>query len=193
MLYQGEKTVYRNLQTDLAWVETENGSRWETVYHDFPATGDWRVIYEIQDLEGFWSLPGVGRVRVEEIIPPCATPPCVSARFDQNVYRTGQALQFDLETHGQTTYDVYAAILFPHGSFVTFRHSREPSLPYTIFPWREAVLLRDTNYFPILQFDALPQGLPLGQYQGCGGLLTAGDDPWKGKWAALDCVGFRVE
>ncbi|WP_103918350.1 hypothetical protein [Candidatus Venteria ishoeyi] len=148
------------------------------------------MLYEAQGLGGTWSEAVAGEVQATGV----ATPITVRAILNQSSYSSGEQLRFDLTLNAtdETTCDVYAAILFPGGYFVTIRYPYEFSLPDTIIPYQQAINANPSKTLNILDLQ-LPPGLRPGGYQVCGVASRTGDDPWDAaNWLSFNCQGFEL-
>ncbi len=185
--YAGEETDFGRVEVKLLYNGAQD--RFEVVHH-FNQSGIWKALYQAQGLDGTWSEQMAGEIQAAEISKPAS----VSALLNQSAYAVGEPLRFDLLLNAtdETAYDVYAAILFPAGYFVTIRYPLEFSLPGTIIPYQSALRFAPSKTLNILDFP-LPAGLPTGTYGGCGVLSPAAHDPWDlAAWVDFQCANFEL-
>ncbi len=185
--YAGEETDFGRVEIELLYNGAQ--SRFEQVYH-FNQGGLWKLLYQVQGLDGTWSAQVAGEVQAPDLIKPAT----VKALLNQSAYAVGEPLRFDLSLNAAdaTAYDVYAAILFPAGYFVTIRYPLEFSLPGTIIPYQSAFSFAPAKTLSILDFP-LPSGLPTGMYGVCGVVSPAGHDPWDvPAWVDSHCENFEL-
>ncbi|RKZ93591.1 MAG: hypothetical protein DRR19_00755 [Candidatus Parabeggiatoa sp. nov. 1] len=187
--YQGEATQFNREEVDMGYNQYQE--RYELRYPNFRESGTWKVIYQAQNPNGEWSENAFGEVQaggVEQMVT-------IDATLNQSAYRIGEQLRFTLETNGEPNgnfYDLYAAIVFPQGYFITIHYPLNFSLPDTIQVYRTQLDLTGQQTFSILDL-ILPVGLKPGMYQGCGVVTAENADPWQQEnWLALDCQPFEI-
>jgi len=122
--------------------------------------------------------------------------PKLEVTFNKSVYQTGDRFSFNLATYApedEDVYDLYAALIFPEGYFVTFgNHQFAMHFPGTIMPYQTQVTLQTLQYSTVTDIT-LARGISAGEYTGCGILTPAGTDPWEpDNRAALVCETFTV-
>jgi hypothetical protein len=187
--YQGEDTDFYREELEMSYLQ----ERYVTFYSHFRQAGQWRVLYQAQGEDGTWSNNRFGEVQAHGDFPAVV----VTARMNQSAYQIGDYLSFKLNLNAEMTqpgpYDLYGAILFPPGYFVTIAYPMIPSLPGVIQPYRQAVTLSQPKTFGILELD-LPPGLPIGTYSGCGVVMEPGQmpEPQQRNWIDIDCAGFEL-
>ncbi len=185
--YAGEDTDFGRIELDMGYNSVQ--ARFEAV-QPFNQAGLWKVLYQAQGLDGTWSEQVNGEVQL-------ATLKAVSiqAVLNQSIYRVGEQLRFDVQLNAldDTTYDVYAAIIFPAGYFVTLRYPLEFSLPGTIIPYQSELSFNPSKHLNMMDL-ALPPGLQPGTYSVCGALSPAGNDPWDmAAWVDFHCADFDLK
>ncbi|RKZ75026.1 MAG: hypothetical protein DRR19_29635 [Candidatus Parabeggiatoa sp. nov. 1] len=188
--YQGEGTDFGREELDLGYNPVQD--RYEAVYSHFRQGGQWRILYQAQGQDGTWSDSGVGEVQASGVLAPVT----VTARMNQSSYQIGEYLSFKLDIKAELTqpgpYDVYAAIVFPPGYFVTIAYPISFSLPGAIQVYRNEVMVSEPKTFSILDLE-IPQGIAPGTYNGCGVVAAAGSDPWQEtNWIDIHCKDFLV-
>ncbi|SEH08192.1 Uncharacterised protein [Candidatus Venteria ishoeyi] len=186
--YAGDSTDFGRIVLEMGYNPVQD--RFEAVYSAFHQAGAWSLLYEAQGLDGTWSEAVAGEVQATGITSPVT----VRAILNQSVYSAGEQLRFDLSLNAtdETAYDVYAAILFPGGYFVSIRYPYEFSLPDTIIPYQQAISANPPKTLSILDLQ-LPPGLRPGNYQVCGIVSHADSNPWDvAGWLSVNCQGFGM-
>ncbi len=115
---------YLGQDTDFSRIELEMGysapqQRYEAVYHGFcREAGDWRIRYQVQNHEGAWSEVAEGVVTVPTACPSAT----VKMLLNSNRYTTADQIRLDMELNGRASVDLYVAILFPDGYYITIAY-----------------------------------------------------------------------
>jgi len=185
--YQGEATNFERQETIMTYQAERN--RYETVYSDFNRTGSWQIMYQAQGLDGTWSEKLTGEVQASGIS-------ALTVRLNKSNYQIGNRFRFMLDIseipNTPSPYDLYAAIIFPAGYFVTINYPLNISLPGTIQAYHKNVKINSSKSFPIIDIN-LPPGLATGKYNTCGIITTPETDPWNNaNWLAQDCKIFEL-
>ncbi|MCK5719440.1 MAG: hypothetical protein KAH84_05745, partial [Thiomargarita sp.] len=180
--YQGENTNFEREEIDMFY----NDGRYITL-HTFSQAGIWRILYQAQGTDGSWSDNAFGEVQASDA-------KTITARMNQSTYQIGENISFKLDLNENPNqlipYDIYAALIFPQGYFMTITHPLTFNLPGTIQAYRQNITGSQT--FPIFNLE-LPQGLTLGIYNGCGIITSAGNDPWQMEnWIDWHCQTFEL-
>ncbi|RKZ92742.1 MAG: hypothetical protein DRR19_03250 [Candidatus Parabeggiatoa sp. nov. 1] len=186
--YQGEATEFNREEVAMSYLQ----DRYVAVYSQFRKAGTWRVLYQAQGEDGTWSSNRFGEVEASGDFSQVV----VTARMNQSAYQIGDYLSFKVDLNAEINqpgpYDIYGAIVFPQGYFVTFAYPMTPSLPGVALPYRQAVEVSQPKTLSILDLD-LPAGLDFGSYQACGVVTETGDDPMQSEnWIDIDCAGFEL-
>jgi len=187
--YQGEDTFLGREELAMGYNPVQK--RYEAVYSHFRQNGKWRVMYQAQGFDGIWSDAKFGEVEASG-----GSPISVMARMNQSAYRIGEYFSFRLDINADPAqpgpYDVYAAIVFPAGHYVTIAPPLILSFPGAIQVYRSDVMVNEPKTFSIIDLE-LPQGLELGNYSSCGVITTAGADPWEqSNWIDIHCQAFEL-
>ena len=133
-----------------------------------------------EELDGFPNCP---------VNPLSAT---VKMLLNQSRYTTGNPLHLDMEVNGKAKVDLYVAIVFPDGTFITIAYPFGISWPNTIQVYQPNVEIAGQKTYAIMGFP-LPGDIAKGQYQAYGVLVTAGTDPHdQNNWIHLDYEEFEV-
>jgi len=185
--YQGEETDFGRIGVELLYNAAQD--RFELMYPSFNQGGMWRIVYEVQGLDGTWSNKVMGEVNASGVTKPVI----VNAKVNQSTYKVGERLRFDLILKSNNTelYDIYAAIIFPNGSYVTLGYPDKTGLPNTIIPYQVGISINISKTVSILDL-ALPEGLMPGMYQTCGVMLPTGHNPWDSAAWVIDCKAFEL-
>ena len=98
-----------------------------------------------------------------------------------------------MELNGQSSVDLYVAILFPDGDYITIAYPLTFGWPGQIQTYQPQVEITDPKTYQILDIQ-LPSGIPTGSYKACGILVQAGNqqpsDP--NHWIHSHCADFEV-
>ncbi|WP_069473727.1 C13 family peptidase [Candidatus Marithrix sp. Canyon 246] len=186
--YQGEATNFQRQETIMTYQAERN--RYETVYSGFNRTGTWQISYQAQGIDGTWSDKLTGEVQASGTS-------ALTVRLNQSSYKIGNRFRFMLDINEvpntPSPYDLYAAIIFPAGYFVTISYPLNINLPGTIQTYHKKVKINSTKSFPIIDIN-LPPGLATGKYNTCGIITTPETDPWNNaNWLAQDCKIFELK
>ena len=184
--YQGEDTDFSRIELPMQYNPVEEN--YGVKYDGFCAkSGSWQILYQAQDTEGVWSEMVQGEVQAAECLS--AT---VKMQLNQSRYTTGNPLLLDMEVNGQAQADLYVAIFFPEGFFITIAYPFSISFPNTIQVYQPNVEIAGQKTYNIIDFP-LPNDIAKGQYQTYGVLVTAGTDPYDQKnWIHFDNEVFEV-
>jgi len=184
--YQGEDTDFNRLELDLIYNPAQD--RYEVVYDGFCANaGLWQILYQAQDIDGVWS-----EIMQGEVQAPNCLPISTKMLLNQSRYTTGNPLHLDMEVNGNATVDLYVAIIFPDGTFITITYPFEISWPNTIQVYQPNVEIAGQKTNTIMDFP-LPADIAKGQYQAYGALVSAGADPHdQSNWIHFNGAVFEV-
>jgi len=182
--YRGEETDFGREELALIYNPAQN--RHEIVYDGFCTEGTWQIQYQAQNTEGLWS--DVVKVRVEAHNCSIVT---TQMLLNQNRYTTNEQLRLDMEVKGNAEVDLYAAIVFPDGDFMTIAYPLYFSWPNAIQPYQTNVIIDGKKTYQIMDFP-VPANVDLGKYQACGVLIGAGNDSDQSNWLHLHCNDFEV-
>jgi PKD repeat protein len=184
--YQGEATDFGREEINLIYNAAQD--RYEIVYDGFWTKGLWRILYQAQNTEGVWSDIVPGEVQAQGT----AREATVKMILNQSRYTPGDALRLDMVVNGKVMVDLYVAIVFPDGDFMTLAYPLAFSWPNTIQVYQPNVAITGQQTFSIMDFP-LPTGVAKGPYKACGVLVKANSDPNdRGNWIHIDCPGFEV-
>ncbi len=183
--YQGDNTVFERIEVEMDSIS----NRYAAAYNGFYQAGVWRVMYQAQGLDGTWSDTAFGEVQASGV-------GLIVARMNQSSYQIGEHWSFKLDINATAAqpgpYDIYAAIIFPTGYYITLSYSSSgPILPGAVNAYRENVPFEEPKSLSILDLD-LPVGIELGTYQACGVLTAAGNEPIAENWVGVHCQDFEV-
>jgi len=163
--------------------------RYENVYKNFFIKGVWKIIYQAQSKKNMWSDIKFGEVQAEGRTLAVT----VKMLLNQGSYTTKDAVHVDMRVDGKSLIDLYVALIFPNGSFVTIKYPLEFSLPKSIQAYKKNVNFTKQQTFPIMRIP-MPEGISKGDYQFCGVLVKAGFDAKKPEnWIHYDCEGFKLK
>ena len=187
--YQGEQTKFGGTQIEMRYNPVQD--RYEAVYKNFRQPGEWKIKYQVQGNQGFWSDTATGIVQAAGV----STPVTIQISFNQPSYQIGEELRINITTNGieeQNNYDLYLAIIYPQGFYQTI------TSPFNLSPvdarqaYQSELNLSGEQNFSIPQFE-IPTGWKKGQYFGCGVIMTAKGDPWEStNWISFDCKEFSL-
>jgi len=109
-------------------------------------------------------------------------------------YTGGDLLRLDMTVNSNAAVDLYVAIVFPDGYFITVvAYLLNFSWPNAIQVYQPNVKIAGQQTFAIMNFP-VPNGIALGGYAVCGVLVQAGSDPNdRNHWIHKDCLGFEIE
>jgi hypothetical protein len=112
--------------------------------------------------------------------------------INQSNYTAGEQLRLDMEVNGNTTLDLYVAIMFPDGLFMTIAYPLNFSWPNTIQPYQTNITVTNQTSYPIMNFP-LPSSVSSGKYQACGVITETGKNPnEQNNWLHIHCADFAV-
>jgi Leucine-rich repeat (LRR) protein len=127
--------------------------------------------------------------------PNCPVSPLsatVKMQLNQSRYTTSNPLHLDMQVNGQAMIDLYVAIVFPSGHFMTIAYPLALSQLNAIQIYQPAVEIVGQKTYPIIDIS-LPAGITAGGYQACGVLVLAGAEPMDtNNWIDSHCAGFEV-
>ncbi|MDM8560308.1 hypothetical protein, partial [Candidatus Parabeggiatoa sp. HSG14] len=184
--YQGEDTDFNRIEIPMLYNAVEDN--YGVKYDGFCAkAGLWQILYQAQDKEGVWSEIVQGEVQA----PKCSIA-TVKMQLNQSRYTTGNPLRLDMQVNRQAVVDLYVAIVFPDGNFMTIAYPLAFSWPNTIQSYQPNVEIAGQKTYAIMDFP-LPSDIAKGQYQAYGVLVTAGADPYdQNNWIHSDYKEFEV-
>ncbi len=186
--YQGEDTDFSRIELPMLYnpVEENYGVKYDGFCDN---AGLWQILYQAQDTEGVWSEIVQGEVQA----PECSSPATVEMQLNQSRYTTNNPLRLNMQVNGQATVDFYVAILFPEeGGFMTIAYPLSFGELNAVQIYQPAVEIAGQKTYSIMDFP-LPAGIPTGNYQTCGLLVSAGATPMEpNNWIHLHCAGFEV-
>ena len=183
--YQGEDTDFNRIEVPMQYNPVEDN--YGVKYDGFCANaGLWQILYQAQDTEGAWSEIVQGEVQAPECLS--AT---VKMQLNQSRYTSGNPLRLDMQVNGQERVDLYVAIIFPEGYFMTIAYPLAFSWINAIQVYQPAVEIAGQKTYSIMDFP-LPAGIPTGGYQACGVLVLAGNKMEYNNWIDWHCAEFEV-
>jgi len=186
--YQGVETDFSRIELQLLY--NPSTGRYEVSYDGFGTeTGTWIVRYQAQDVDGRWL-----ETREQQVtVPPAGSSATVAARFNSSRYTSGDLVRLELVVSGQAVVDLYAAIVFPEGFFMTMTPPLNFSAPNSKLVYLSNVEITEPNSYPIIQDLPLPAGLITGLYFACGVLVVANTDPNdQNNWIHFHCAQSEV-
>jgi hypothetical protein len=186
--YEGEATDFEREQLELLY--NPAGERYEVFYDDFWTGGLWRIMYQAQNKEGVWSEFVTGEVHSN-----INCNPCVKMTRNQSRYNaaSGDEVRIDMLINGQSALvDLYVALVFPGGYWITIAHPFTISMPNSIQVYQPNVEINEQRRLSIMDFP-LPTDVAKGNYKACGVLVGAGNDPHPPEnWLHIHCADFEV-
>jgi len=184
--YQGEGTNFARIEIDLIYNPAQD--RFEAVYDKFCTAGLWRIFYQAQDTDGVWSEIATSEVQAQG----CSLPATIKMDMNQSRYTTNEPLRLDMTVNGQAVVDLYVAIIFPDGDFITITYPSNPSWPKTAQVYRAKLEIAGQKTYSIMNLF-LPAGVALGLYSACGVMVTPDAAPLEqANWIHVDCADFEV-
>ncbi len=126
--------------------------------------------------------------------PNCPKPATVKMQLNESRYTTSNSLRLDMQVNGEAKADLYVAIVFPDGDFMTIAYPLAFSQINAIQIYQPAVeIVGQKTFYPIVDFS-LPAGITTGGYHACGVLVLAGAKPTlePNNWIHSHCAGFEV-
>lgn len=186
--YQGAETDFSRIELQLLYNPTTG--RYEVSYDGFYAeAGTWTVRYQAQDVDGRWLETSEQQVTV----PQAGFSATVTARFNSSRYSRGDLVRLEMVVSGQAVVDLYAAIVFPEGFFMTMTPPLNFSAPNAKLVYQSNIEITEPNSYPIIQDLPLPAGLTTGLYFACGVLVAANTDPDdQNNWIHFHCAQSEV-
>ncbi|MBF0099455.1 MAG: DUF1566 domain-containing protein [Desulfobacterales bacterium] len=162
--------------------------RWENVINRFNTAGTWRILYQAEGSDG-----EVSETKESQVI---AVGGCASVNvvvgLNKSIYMIGDVFSFTMDLIGNGTVDMYAALVFPGGFFMTIAYPLSFSMPTQIIPYLHAQPLTDKAEFIIFEVP-LPK-IQTGDYTACGVVTQPGTDPWDAaNWIHFDCKPFKIQ
>jgi WD40 repeat protein len=185
--YQGKNTDFSREEIELIYNAAQE--RYEVAYNDFWTAGTWWIHYQAQDVDGVWSEIVKGEVQAAG----CGTS-CVNMELNQSRFTTGDPLRLDMTVNSKeaVVVDLYVAIVFPDGDFITIAYPLNFSWPNAAQVYQPNVDIAGQKTYPIMNFP-MPDNIALGQYSACGVLVKAGAAPLdQSHWIHIDCAEFEV-
>jgi len=187
--YAGEATDFAREEMDLLY--NPAGERYEVFYDGFWTGGLWRIMYQAQNQEGVWSDIATGEVHSNINCNPCVKMTKNQSRYNAT---SGDEVRIDMLINGQgAVVDLYTAIVFPAGYWITITHPFTLSMPNTIQVYQPNVAINAQRRLSIMDFP-LPTDVAKGNYQACGVLVAAENDPHPPEnWLHIHCTNFAVD
>ncbi len=187
--YQGELTDFG--RTELPLLYNAAKQRYEGDYDHFCTSGTWYILYQAQNTDGVWSDIKKGYLEQAPNIqaPICRVPMTINMGLNNFRYTAGDTFRLDMTMDGEGLADVYVAIVFPNGDFITLTYPEAFSFLNTPNPYRQGVTISGKRVYSSVLDLALPPGLPLGHYSACGVLIqpTAVDILDANNWIHFHC------
>lgn len=157
----------------------------------FEFSSHFGISFGISDVKLYNQWVDQGRGQKQDETSVRKSPVKVSVVVNQSTYQMGDQLKFTLQTasypNNKDLYDLYAALVFPEGYFVTISPPLKFSLPKALQVYRGGLNLAGRQSFSILDWQ-IPTGLTLGSYKCCGVVTPANSDPSDGEnWLDIDC------
>lgn len=191
--YQGDTTHFGRTELELRYNSAQE--RYEGHYDYFCTAGQWRVLYQVQSKEGIWSDVQFGEIQQapNPQASACLTPMTVKMALNQTRYTAGDTLLLDMTVDGAGDADLYVAIIFPEGNFMTLEYPDEFGFPNTPEPYIATVNIAGEKIYSVLNL-LIPPGLALGNYSTCGVLVhpNIANVLEQSNWIHLDCSGFEM-
>ncbi|MBF0257688.1 MAG: DUF1566 domain-containing protein [Desulfamplus sp.] len=185
--YQGEETRFNEISLELKYNGADD--RYQITYDNFRQKGKWKIAYQAQGIDGQWSEIKFGEVNAGGMSDTLA----VSVGFNQSEYLVSDTLLFDVTLNGRENIDLYVALLFPQGYFVSFTYPLALSFPGQLIPYQSNIPINGLKTFNILELP-LPKELSKGIYTACAVAASVGSDPWAVEnWFCYDCKSFELK
>ncbi|MCP4697529.1 MAG: DUF1566 domain-containing protein [Gammaproteobacteria bacterium] len=169
----------------------------QNIGHVYTAPGTYTAVVTVTDAKN-QTAAGSVEVTITNTPPASASTTeaegvLVSVDLNKTVYTHNDRLLFSAVLNGRrTTVDLYAALMFPAGYFVTFAYPDTLSPPNQIIPYQTGLFL-DGKYSQIVLDLVVPIGLAPSAYQACAVITAAGSDPWQSaNWIHFDCKSFDL-
>lgn len=191
--YQGQGTDFARPKLPLRYNEAQQ--RYEADYEYFCKGGTWRISYQVQSQDGIWSDIQFSEVEQAQHIqaPLCLVPVTTKMNLNQTRYTAGDTLRLDMTVNGKGEADLYAAIVFPDGNFITIAYPDKLSFLNTTQPYLPAVNIDGKKVYSILNLE-IPPSWALGSYSVCGVLTPPKtvDVLNQNNWIHWDCATFEM-
>jgi hypothetical protein len=156
------------------------------------------ISFGISDVKRYnqWVDTGRGQKQPQQDNRAKKPPVKVDVVVNQSIYKMGEQLKFTIQTasypNNSDLYDLYAALVFPEGFFVTISPPLKFSAPKALQVYRSGLKLAGRQSFSILDWQ-IPTGLTLGNYKCCGVVTPANSDPSQGEnWLHIDCQDIEL-
>jgi Leucine-rich repeat (LRR) protein/PKD repeat protein len=192
--YQGELTDFG--RTELPLLYNAAKQRYEGDYEHFCTSGSWHILYQVQNTDGVWSDIKKGNLEQAPNIqaPICRVPMTLNLGLNNFRYTAGDTFRLDMTVDGEGLADIYVAIVFPNGDFITLTYPDKFSFLNIPNPYRQRVTISGQRVYSSVLDLALPPGLPLGHYSACGVLVqpTAVNVLDTNNWIHLQCEVFEL-
>ena len=121
---------------------------------------------------------------------PLAT---VEMQLNQGFYTTGDSIRLDMQVDGQVTVDLYIAIVFPNGDFITIAPPFAFSQFNAIQIYKPAITITQPKTYTIMDDFLVLDDTAKGQYRVCGILVLVGTDPnEQNNWIYFSCRTFVI-
>jgi len=185
--YQGKATDFGRDEVELIYNQAQ--TRHEIAYDGFWTAGPWRILYQAQGTDGAWSDIVSGEVQV----PNIGCNPCVKMVLNQSRYTAGEQLRLDMEVNGNVVLDLYVAVVFPDGMFMTIAYPLNFSWPNAIQAYKTNITVSGETRYPVIVDFPLPTSVAPGGHKACGVLIGAGNDlDNQSNWLHIHCADFEV-
>jgi len=113
--------------------------------------------------------------------------------LNNSSYSEGDRMTVDMSVEGSGVTEMYIALVFPSGDFVTLGYPLEVSGTNAILTYLPKERLNGSNSYPILDID-LPPGLATGTYTWVGLLTNKGADILdQSKWVSITQKEFVIQ
>ena len=190
-VFDVEKGTYPIGVDEVELIYNPAQDRWELYYGAFIKSGQWRIYYEAEDESGQISNTAAGVVIVPEGM--CSGGTSSKARVNKSVFTAGDRLVFSIQVNANGRYDIYAAIVIPGGTFITFYPNSMTSFPMQAVAFRAGEELSGIKEYTVFELKA-PSSIPKGDYMGCIVITPPAKDPLTASnWVTYDCREFRIK
>lgn len=186
-LHDGAASSLRALLTDLN-PEDEHGTTSHLSSSEIQSLVDYLNVLPVRldEREAACSAPDLDREVVGDLV-------AAELQINALSFREGEWFDLNFSLAGQGLVDVYAALAFPDGSFLTFGEDKTLSQPNAIIPFARSVELAAGVAYSLADV-VLPSDIQSGSYLAHVVVVQAGANPLQSdSWLTADSIEFAVQ
>jgi WD40 repeat protein len=160
-------------------------NRYEIVYDRFWTKGTWKILYQAQDNDGFWSEIETAEI---EQTSDNLTDIKIDIELNKPNYKVSDDIHWNISVNAQNKI-LYLGIILPNGSVVAINSNGE--FNQQIQPYQQIKLIGQQNIFIN---TPIPKNSPLDKYSACGVLIPTGETFQMdgSNWESVHCTNFNI-